>query len=152
MIHDGLVYVVATFLMRWSCARCQATFRHYPEGLRSHHRYVLTALFVLCARFLQDPGATYRRVARSAGGSKTLPLFYAQPVADPGSSERQKQREQTPALSHVTLWRCMAWLATLVQGYAEVKRYDFLQAVEFLERFLEKGAAAGGPAAADAPP
>ena len=34
----------------------------------------------------------------------------------------------------------------------EVKRYDFLQAVEFLERFLEKGAAAGGPAATDAPP
>ena len=75
MIHEGLVYAVASFLVRWSCANCHATFRHYPEGLRPYQRHVCTALLVLCARFLQGPGATYRRVACSAGGSKTLPLF-----------------------------------------------------------------------------
>jgi hypothetical protein len=113
LIHDGLVYALATFLQRWKCLSCGRTFRHYPPGVAPYKHYLADALAGLCRRYLNEPPATYRRVARAAGPRQTQPLFHAAPVAQPEWTERQKEHEQLKALAHSTPWRWMAFWAFL---------------------------------------
>jgi hypothetical protein len=108
-----MLYVLASFLVRWRCCLCDRTFRHYPEGVVPFKRYLFTALASLCTRYLREPAATYRRVAHCAGPEESLPAFYDQPVAKAEDSEAQKRRDQPTALSHVTVWRWVGFFGNL---------------------------------------
>lgn len=113
LIDDDQVYKLITFLMRWKCVLCGRTFRHYPSGVLPYKHYLATSPAILCERYLQEPGATYRQVACSAGPLKKQPIFYAGGVAGKESSERQKALEQPRVLAHSTLWQWMGFLAAL---------------------------------------
>lgn len=128
-----MVYVLASFLARWRCTHCDKTFRHYPDGVVAFKRYLFIALAALCTRYLREPVATYRGVAHCAGPLKSLPVFYAQPVAQAEDSEAQKRQEQTKTLSHVTVWRWMGFFGTPnTQLRARIERQQVLSdAVDF---------------------
>jgi hypothetical protein len=110
---EGEIHRLQTALMRWKCAACGATFRHYPPGVAPRKHYLPAALLALCRRYVQEEQASYRRLANSAGLLQRQPLFYAGPVAEQDSSERHKALEHSRALAHATLWRWLGVCAVL---------------------------------------
>ena len=113
VLIDDQIYRLKTCLMRWKCAACGTTFRHYPPGVLPRKQYLPVSLVGLCERYVQEPAATYRQVACSAGPLKKQPIFYAGGVAGKESSERQKALEQPRVLAHSTLWQWIGFLAAL---------------------------------------
>jgi len=110
---EGEIHRLKTALMRWKCAACGATFRHYPPGVAPRKHYLPASLLELCRRYVQEPHASYRQLANSAGPLRRQPIFYAGPVAEQDSSERHKALEHSRALAHSTLWRWLGVCAVL---------------------------------------
>jgi hypothetical protein len=122
---DGLIHRVKTELMRWRCAACGLTFRHFPPGVMPRKQYLPSSLLELCQRYVQEELATYRQVANCGGPLKKQPLFYAAVAAEKESSERQKALETPHVLSHATLWQWIGFLAAL--GVLGRKRAERMQ-------------------------
>jgi len=108
LIHDGQVYELFAFLMRWRCTRCARTFRNYPEGVYPYKRYVAVVLVVLCRRFLHEPCVSYRLATQH----RSVPIAYAHEEPQPESPDAQKECEEDRRLAHSTLWRWLSLSAT----------------------------------------
>lgn len=103
------MHVLETQLTRWKCADCGTTFRHYPPGVSPRKHYLPAALYVLCQRYESEPQTTYREVVKTKG----LPIRYAGAAAEKSSSDAEKEREETRALSPSTVWRWIGFVASL---------------------------------------
>jgi hypothetical protein len=116
-VVGGLVHSLSTFLMRWRCGVCGRTFRHYPEGVAPHKRYVVLDLVRYGSRYLSEPAATYRRVVQSEGPLRGQPILHAEEAAEADWSEARKEGERGSALSHTTLWRFLGFVGSLSVGW-----------------------------------
>ncbi len=102
--------------MRWRCAVCGRTFRHYPEGVAPHKLYVVLSLARFGQRYLSQPDATYRGVVRSEGRLCGRSILHTEEAAGADWSEARKQAERGRALSHTTIWRLLGFLGSLSMG------------------------------------
>lgn len=67
VITDLLVRTVESFLGRWKCSLCKATFTSYPEYALPHKRYVKDHCLSLCQAYVKNDTATYRSVSSAIG-------------------------------------------------------------------------------------
>jgi hypothetical protein len=111
-IHDGQVYEIVTFLLRWRCVDCALTFRKYPDGVYPYKRYVVFELIVLAQRYLQEPEVSYRLAVQH----RCVPIAYAHEEPQANDSDAQKACEEDRQLAHSTLWRSLSFIATWWKG------------------------------------
>jgi hypothetical protein len=107
--QDGQVYLLSIKLRRFQCAACGTTFRNYPAGVAAHKRYHTDPIFQLSRRYVSEPQVSYRDVVKH----RNLPIAYEGAAATAASSETEKEREESRALSPSTVWRWIAWAASL---------------------------------------
>ncbi len=108
VIHDGQVYEIVTFLLRWRCVECERTFRKYPDGVYPYKRYVVFELIVLALRYLQEPQISYRLAVQH----RCVPIAYAHEEPQANDSDAEKEFEEDRQLAHSTLWRTLSFIAT----------------------------------------
>jgi len=115
-VVGGWVRRLASFVTRYRCPVCGATFTDYPAFVRPRRRYVTATILEGAGRYLHEDAATYRDVVATEGGR---PTFYGAPAertaaADPAIDDR--------ALAPSTVWRWLAWLAALGRWVDATKR------------------------------
>jgi len=116
-VVDGWVRRLASFVTRYRCPICGATFTDYPAFARPHQRYVTATILDRAGHYLHEDDATYRDAAATEGGRLT---FYGAPAqmttaaADPAIDDR--------ALAPSTVWRWLAGLAALGRCVDAAKR------------------------------
>ena len=116
-VVGGWVRRMASFVTRYRCPVCGATFTDYPAFARPRRRYVTATILDRAGRYLHEDAATYRDVVATEGGR---PTFYGAPAemaaagAEPAIDDR--------ALAPSTVWRWMAWLAALERWVGAAKR------------------------------
>ncbi len=58
-VSDNVVMVVLTFLLRWKCSLCGATFTQYPPFVLPHKRFVLTDIVQFGEKYLTNKNSSY---------------------------------------------------------------------------------------------
>lgn len=86
---------------------CGLSFRRLPPDGLPFKRYLKGEIEARCERYVATDHSTYRSTVRDEG----LPVYYAGVVAEPESSEAEKEAESTPALCNTTVHRWLSWLA-----------------------------------------
>ena len=99
VVMEDIVKVIVTFLLRWKCPLCQATFTDYPPFIKPHKRFVLSEMCRLSQSYLESDKVTYRDTAKH----KSYDIGYIDPES--GLCEQ--------FLSHSTIYRFMAYLADI---------------------------------------
>jgi len=103
-IAECFVYIVMSFLVRWKCPICKATFTDYPPFALPFKRYVVSDIEQLCSSYLDDPSATYRKCVSH---EKSAIAYHSDHNA---IDERQ--------LSHSSLWRWVTFFGNMHERLA----------------------------------
>jgi len=102
---------VCSYLTRWKCPLCQATFTRYPAFALPFKRYTAPFIVARCAGYVEDKARTYREGVEAGG----VAVSYED--ADSGT-----------ALWPSTLWRWVSALGglagTVRQGLCLIKQKD----------------------------
>lgn len=96
MIVENIVKVTVSFLLRWKCIDCGATFTEYPSFALPYKRFVLTDINRLSHKYLSIDTLSYRGVVKENGVD----------IAYLDSHDLCKQ-----FVSHSSVWRFMTYLA-----------------------------------------
>ena len=67
VVIDSLVHTVESFLARWKCFLCRATFTAYPEYALPYKRYVKDFCVFLDGEYLEKDAATYKNITSTIG-------------------------------------------------------------------------------------
>ena len=67
VVIDSLVHTIESFLGRWKCSLCRATFTAYPEYALPYKRYVKDVCISLCEDYVTKDTATYRSITSTIG-------------------------------------------------------------------------------------
>ena len=67
VVIDSLVHTVESFLARWKCFLCRATFTAYPEYALPYKRYVKDFCVSLGEDYLEKDAATYKNITSTIG-------------------------------------------------------------------------------------
>lgn len=95
VIIDSLVHTIESFLGRWKCPLCKATFTSYPEYALPYKRYVRDFCVSLGKAYLENDTATYRSVSSSIGYTT------------------QTQKTDNRMLAGTTVWRWLSFFGSL---------------------------------------
>lgn len=98
LIVEEIATVTMSFLLRWKCLFCGATFTEYPPFAVPHKRFVLTDIITLAQRYLRHESSSYRHVVRHE-------------ESDIGYPNEWNLCDRF--LSHTTVWRHMSFLAAM---------------------------------------
>lgn len=98
LIVEDIVTVTMSFLLRWRCLLCRATFTEYPSFAVPHKRFVLTDIITLGQRYLEHESSSYRHVVLHGGANIGYP--------DAGGLCDR-------FLSHSSVWRYMFFLSDM---------------------------------------
>jgi len=96
VVMEDIVKVIVTFLLRWKCPLCQATFTDYPPFIKPHKRFVLSDMCRFSRTYLESETVTYRNAVKS----HSTGIGYID--AESGLCER--------FVSHSTIHRFMGYL------------------------------------------
>ena len=99
VVIEDIVKVIITFLLRWKCPLCQATFTDYPPFIKPHKRFVLSDMCRFSQSYLESDKVTYRDTVKH----KSYDIGYIDPES--GLCEQ--------FLSHSTIYRFMGCLADI---------------------------------------
>lgn len=100
-IKNKMVHTINSFLPRWKCNLCNASFIVYPPFALPYKRYILLDFKILSEEYLNKEQKTYRDVVK-VDYAKTE-IFYK------GNGIDIDDR----CLSHTTLWRYVGFLGSL---------------------------------------
>ena len=89
--------IVATFVLRWKCALCGATFTQYPPFIAPYKRFALPEIVRLSRKYLEDEHASYADAVVEDGNEIGYP-------DERGLCEG--------FVSRSTVWRFMEYLAS----------------------------------------
>jgi len=95
VIIDSLVHTIESFLGRWRCSLCRATFTAYPEYALPYKRYVRDVCVSLGKAYVENDAATYRSVVK--------PFEYKTETAN--ANPRMLER--------TTVWRWISFFGSL---------------------------------------
>lgn len=101
LIEQDIVNVTISFLLRWRCLICGATFTEYPPFVVPHKRYVFTDIIKLGEKYLINADLSYRDVVKHNGADIGYPDAH-------GLCDR--------FLSHSSVWRFMGYLADMCRS------------------------------------
>ncbi len=96
LVVENIVKVTVSFLLRWRCQLCNATFSEYPFFAVPHKRFVLTDINKFGQKYLTNDRLSYRNVVSKNG-------------ADIGYPDARGLCDRF--LSHSSVWRFMTYLA-----------------------------------------
>jgi hypothetical protein len=105
-VIKGVSYQVLLALARWRCVGCDTTIRNYPSFMLPYKQYLLQAVTHHTETYLGEPEATYEE----SRCSNHVPLVRAGAVAEPGSTEEEKELEKICHLAPSTVYRWISWL------------------------------------------
>jgi hypothetical protein len=61
-VDGDLVVLRECIVSKWKCRGCKRTFTQYPSFAAPFKRYTRATIERLCAKYLEEAKATYRRV------------------------------------------------------------------------------------------
>lgn len=99
---ENVVKVTFSFLLRWQCLLCGATFTDYPPFAVPHKRFVLTDILKFGQAYLENDNMSYRSVVRHNGTDIGYPDAH-------GLCDR--------FLSHSSVWRFVTYLASMYKSH-----------------------------------
>lgn len=95
VIIDSFVHTVESFLGRWKCCLCRATFTLYPRYALPYKRYVRDVCISLGKEYVENDAATYRSVSSFIGYTT------------------QTQKTDERKLAGSTVWRWLGFFGSL---------------------------------------
>lgn len=95
VIIDSFVHTVASFLGRWKCCLCRATFTLYPQYALPYKRYGRDVGISLTKAYVTNDAATYRSVTSAIGYTT------------------QTQKIDDRMLAGTTVWRWLGFFGSL---------------------------------------
>jgi hypothetical protein len=131
--ESSWVHAVQSWVCRYRCERCRATFTDYPVFAIPRKRYVVAAIVSGASAYLDDDEATYRGAIATAAGT---PTFYAGAEAAGGDPDDDAPRIDDRSLAHTTLWRWMAALAAMPRTVGAAKQLLSETAARFALRVI----------------
>lgn len=95
VVIKSLVHTVESFLGRWKCSLCRATFTAYPEYALPYKRYVKDFCVSLGNDYVQNDAATYLSVIKST------------------EYKTETTNENPRTLERSTVWRWLSFFGSL---------------------------------------
>jgi len=102
VVIDSLIHTIASFLGRWKCSSCRATFTVYPQYAIPYKRYVRDVCISFSEDYVTKDAATYRSVSSFIG--------YAP----------QTQKAEERQLAGSTVWRWLRFFGSLKKALRNV--------------------------------